>query len=199
MKIMKSTYLLLSASLMLSVFSCDKAVQQEESDKKEVVSTSTEEMLLPRNLISVEAAKEQLKYFQDAHPGVNGDEYALRSWISLEDLENYIAYARKQAQEKDIAINGIEFIFSQYKAAEPNLPNLSNKDYGLTFMYAPTYHDGNRNVGFDPLLSQKGKLVKIEELLSRKIDAVDEIDTAEKSPKPSGIGNYINSCPEICN
>lgn len=196
---MKSTYLLLSASLMLSVFSCDKAVQQEESDKKEVVSTSTEEMLLPRNLISVEAAKEQLKYFQDAHPGVNGDEYALRSWISLEDLENYIAYARKQALEKDIAINGIEFIYTQYKEAAPNLPNHSNKDYGLTFMYAPTYLDGNSNVAFDPLNSKKGEPVKIEELLNHKDEADDQVDKPNQIAKPSGIGNYMNSCPEICN
>lgn len=196
---MKTSKLMLTVALALLMYSCEQQSQKSVKHQVESEEVPNERVPKPDNLMTIEAAKKQLKNFQDAHPGVNGDEYALRSWIALEDLEKYIAYVRQEASEKGIEVNGIEFIYTQTKAAKPYLPNLSNSDYGLNFMYAPTYLDGSMNVAFDPVNSKQGEPATLKELLKDKNAANDEGKTPEQLSNPSGIGNYINSCPEICN
>lgn len=154
----------------------------------------------PRNLISITEAKEQLNYFKKAHPGVNGKEYALRSWVSIDELEKYIQFVRKEAKEKHIDVSGIAFIYTQHKEGSPEMPNLSNEDFELTFMYAPTYKEDSKNIAFDPFRSEVDSPAKLSDLL------VDEGTTASRGAgssnmdqdELSGIANHINSCPNMC-
>lgn len=150
---------------------------------------------LPDNLITIKEAKDQLNKFKKAHPGYHGDEYALRSWISLEALENYLEFVKKTALEKKIEVTGIEFIYTQYKDGNQNMPNVSNNDFGLTLMLAPTSNLEERNVGIDILNSEVGQPLKLSEIL------VEEENSDSKLPdenKLSGIANQINSCPNMC-
>lgn len=151
----------------------------------------------PTNLISIGEAKEQLEKFQKAHPGYEGDEYALRCWISLADLENYLNYVKEESKKKNIDVNGLEFIFTQYKAGEPNRANLGNNDYELTFMYAPTCQEGTKNVAFDPLRSKEGEPAKLSDLLGTNSQKSPE-ESRLDDDKKSGIANRVNSCPPGC-
>ena len=88
----KSNFIWILAFLGIAV-SCSKSTEQStdtnnveaSSDKNLMTSTSVEK---PKGLITIEEAKAQLKKYQDAHPGENADQYALRTWISIEELEN---------------------------------------------------------------------------------------------------------------
>lgn len=167
----------------------------------------------PQNLITYEKALDQLVNFNIAHPGVRGDQYAVRTWVSIEDLENYIAYAKAEGLKNKIEVNGIDFIYTQYKKGQPNMANEYNKDYELTFMYAPTYRDSasNKNEAFDPMNSKPGQPAKLSELLKNsspkgdentKSDSLNTDSNPENRPNgpsgSSGIANSVNTCPNIC-
>lgn len=155
----------------------------------------------PTNLISLDAAKKQLNFYKQAHPGVTGDEYALRTWISIEELENYIAFMKEESKKKGIKITGIDFIHTQYKEGKPGMKNELNKDYELTLMYAPTFDDNGKNVAFDPLNSKEGDPATLKSLLSSKSenDTIGNGDSAGKGGSgSSGIANKLNSCPNKC-
>lgn len=153
----------------------------------------------PSNLITIKEAKNQLENFKKAHPKYNGNEYALRSWISLEALEEYLEFVKKTAVDKKIKITGIEFIYTQYKEGKPNMENASNADYELTLMFAPTTEIEGKNVGIDVLNSEKDQPLKLSDIL---VD--DSEDGSESNPnlpdpnKLSGVANQINSCPNMC-
>lgn len=151
----------------------------------------------PANLITIKEAKDQLEKFQKAHPGYEGNEYALHTWISIADLENYIEYIKQESKGKNIEVNGIEFIFTQYKAGAPNLPNLGNNDYELTFMYAPTCKEGTKNVAFDPLRSKDGEPAKLSDLLGSNPQTTEAGKGPDDESK-SGIANRVNCCPNMC-
>lgn len=151
----------------------------------------------PTNLISIKEAKTQLDNFKKAHPGYEGNEYALRTWISVADLEYYLEYIKEESKKRGIEVNGLEFIFTQYNAAEPNLANESNKDYGLTFMFAPTCKEGVKNVAFDPLRSKEGTPAKLSDLLGSNAQASEEGRGTNDDDK-SGIANRVNCCPNMC-
>lgn len=164
----------------------------------------------PKNLITLEIAKEQIDKYKKAHPGVAGDQYALHTWVSIEDLEMYLAYVKNYSDSLGIKVTGIDLIHTQYKDAVSGMPNELNKDYNLTLMYAPTYNDNGKNVAFDPLHSSKGSPATLADLFKRmdptpntqenKVDstATGTEGDGDKPGGPSGIGNHLNSCPETC-
>ena len=161
----------------------------------------------PKNLITYEKALEQLGNYDKAHPGVRGNQYALRTWVSIEELENYIAYAKAEGKKNNIKVNGIDFIYTQYKDANPGMPNESNKDYELTFMYAPTYRDtvNKKNEAFDPMNSKPGDPAKLSERLAFKTSRNSNDTITKQTPPvnnkpsgPSGIANQALSCPTVC-
>lgn len=194
MKTLRLTTLLL-ISLML--FSCN---MQPDCHCDNEPST-------PKNLITYEKAFEQLGNYDKAHPRVRGNQYALRTWVSIEELENYIAYAKAEGKKNNIKVNGIDFIYTQYKEAKAGLPNESNKDYELTFMYAPTYRDtvNDKNEAFDPMNSKPGDPAKLRERLkfknpkASKDSANEQTTPANSRPSgPSGIANNVQTCPTVC-
>lgn len=192
---MKTLKLFVPVLIVLGMISCS---QQTESSA---------EVKPPSNLISYEKAFEQLNNFNTAHPEMSGDEYALRVWVSIEDLENYIDYVKLEGKKSGIEVNGMEFFFTQYKSSKPNMPNESNKDYELTLMYAPTFKDSEsgKNEAFDPMNSEENKIVKLRDVFAKK-DVSDSInsDSENKSNEQnslngkSGIANSLHACPNIC-
>ncbi len=192
---MKTIKLSAMAILLMALFSCN--VQTE--------CPPVEPPKPPKNLITYEKALKDLGNYKTAHPGVNGEQYALRVWVSLEDLENYIAYAKAEGKKNEINVNGFDFIFTQYKEGKPDMPNLNNEDYELNFMYAPTYKDGTSNIAFDPMNSKPGDPAKLSVLLaggepkdSANIQAKSAADNGDKPSGPSGIANRSTSCPTVC-
>lgn len=190
---MKTIKFLTTVFVVSALFSCD--VKQTEPPTPPPPPTA------PKTLISLEEARVQLQNYNTAHPGVRGEQYALRTWISIEDLEQYIAYVKSESKNKNIQINGIDFIYTQYKEAKPGMSNAGNADYELTFMYAPTYKDGSSNVAFDPVNSEDGKPAKLSELLANRTnnkDADSDTDSTSQKGGPSGIANNAASCPTVC-
>lgn len=145
----------------------------------------------PSQLISLKEAKSQLDNFKKAHPGVVGDQFALRGWISIQDLEKYIEFVKKESLKNGIEVNGIDFMFTQHKDAAPGLKNPNNSEYELSLMYAPTVKQGSSNVAFDPLHSKKNEPALLKDLLNSESSTENAIDQ-------TGIGNRINCCPNMC-
>lgn len=195
-----------SALTLLMMVACEKAGKtnnQQETDENVSATTLTSSTpsTTPNVLISLQSAKNQLGKYQNAHPGVNGDEYALRTWISLQDLEKYIAFVKEVSKDKNITVNGIDIIYTQKIAGAPGLPNPNNSQYGLTLMMAPTYKDGTHNTAFDPVASKYGKPAKLSDLLANAGEFANEEESRSSTPSPgtpSGIANSFNSCPSVC-
>lgn len=195
-----------SALTLLMMVACEKAGMtnnQQETDKNASATplTSSTPSTKPNVLISLQSAKNQLGKYQNAHPGVNGDEYALRTWISLQDLEQYIAFVKEISKDKNITVNGIDIIYTQKIAGAPGLPNPNNSQYGLTLMMAPTYKDGTHNTAFDPVASKYGEPAKLSDLLANAGEFAKEEESRPSTPSPgtpSGIANSFNSCPSVC-
>lgn len=158
-----------------------------ENEKKNTV---------PANLISLEKAKEQLDFYNGAHPQEVGSEYALRTWISIEDLKAYIVYIEKVSEDKGIKVSGIDIIHTQYKEVLSGTPNPDNSTYEKTLMLAPTYKKGQSNIAFDPLYSENGEPMDLKTLLQQVNN--EELDKKGTQPGASSIANGMTSCPNNC-
>lgn len=179
--------------ILLSACSKENPKEQNEPESKSKVESKE-----PTNLISLNKAKEQLDNYNEAHPLEVGSEYAVRTWISIEELKAYIAYVEKESEKKGIEVSGIDFIHTQYKEAKPGSPNPNNEIYNLTLMLAPTYAKENMNVAFDPIYSEKGKPKDLKILLEEiKSDTINQNGTP--GPGGSSIANGLRTCPNQCN
>jgi len=181
--------------IFISMVSCSKSVEKEEVKSEPLVKPATE--AAPENLIAISEAKEKIENFNKAHPDELGEEYAMRTWISLEELKAYIQFIESESAKKNIPVSGIDFIYSQQDKAEPGSKNPGNKNYKLTLMMAPTYSDGNGNIAFDPIYSTNKNPKKLKDLLD-KIPEADSLER-EKGAPPSSIANRLNTCPSVCN
>jgi hypothetical protein len=200
---MKKNYFILSLFCLAFLMSCNAPTEGSNESTKESAPmnrvASDESTNLPRNLITVQKAQEQLNNYQSAHPGVSGSQFALRTWISIEELERYIAYVKQESSNKNITVTGIDFIHTQKKSAAPGLSNQGNADYELTLMYAPTYFNGINQVPFDPMNSTTNNPMNLSVLLGSSTPSDSKEDGKGKpTPTASGIGNNISSCPNVC-
>lgn len=202
---MKKRQLPLLIGLLALIFGCNSANQNSStSESSEIMqfALTANDVSQPSNLISIQEAKTQLNHYNTAHPGVVGDQYGLKIQISLEELENYIAYVRQESEKNQISVEGVEFIFTQHKEAKPKQDNVNNQDYELSFMIAPTYLEDGKAIAFDPLQSASGEPAKLSDLFnSATSDGEDEGDSSSKGgnkPTKSGIANHYNACPKNC-
>lgn len=189
------TQRILLFSIALFLFSCSKETPAENSEpeimgKTEMANASAK----PSNLITLEKAKEQLDNYNQAHPDELGKEYALRSWISLDDIKAYIQYVEESSAEKGIEVTGIDIIHTQYKNAAPGSGNPHN-EHEKTLMLAPTYQKDSVNIAFDPIYSEYGKPKDLKELLS---EFSSNSGPEEKGGKKSSIANMLTTCPNNC-
>jgi len=197
---MKTHLIILTLTTSFTLFSCSK-----ETEKSEPVQEETQERPAadPGNLISLEKAKEQLSNYNKAHPEVVGSEYALRTWISIEDLKAYIKYVEEKSKEKGIEVSGIDFIHIQHKEAAPGSANPNNEVYGLSLMLAPTYSNGSAHTAFDPIYSEQGKPKSLKSLLDEMTSNTGPGETSKKEDeggvKASSVGDNLSSCPNMCN
>ncbi len=188
---------LISFILISLIFVCCS----KETEKKEIEEVSSKQQQgKTANLITLEEAKEQINNYNTAHPEEAGDQYALRTWISIEELKAYIQYVEEDSKEKGIEVSGIDFIHAQHKKAEPGSKNPKNEVYDLTLMLAPTYNNGTTQVAFDPIYSEQGKPKSLESLFDEMTinTGPEEANRTESAAKPSSIGNNLNTCPSFC-
>lgn len=194
---MKIQKILLTCCFVLALTACSKEPPAKNTETENVKTESAERLANPKNLISLEKAKEQLENYNQAHPEELGDEYALRTWISIEDLKAYIQYIEVSSAEKEIEVTGIDFIHAQYKSAAPGSANPENKTYDKTLMLAPTYGSGSANIAFDPIYSEKGKPKDLKVLLSELLSNTGPEEKGEGGKK-SSVANLLTTCPNIC-
>lgn len=184
------------ALLSFVFLSCSKDTKKEELNTENISKTQSK----PGNLITLEDAKEQIENYNTAHPEEVGENYAMRTWISIEELKAYIQYIEKESKDKGIEVSGIDFIHTQHNKAKPGSKNPLNEIYNLTLMLAPTFSEGNAHVAFDPIYSEEGMPKKLEDLLDEVLFNIIEDGSQDKpEPRPSSIGNNLNSCPSFCN
>jgi hypothetical protein len=93
----------------------------------------------PKQLISVELAKDlNLRYISERHKLISatiGKEDANAIWYSIEELENYINYAKTQGLNKGYEVKGIRFYLGVYPQDEKTY----GEKAGLTTLFlAPT-------------------------------------------------------------
>lgn len=187
-----------SIFILVLFINCSKENPPEITSTEGENSVEKKEVLaVPGNLISLEKAKEQLDFYNASHPQEVGAQYALRTWISIDELKTYIAYIEQSSKDKGIAVSGIDIIHTQYKKSNPGSPNANNSVYDKTLMLAPTYKNGTKNVAFDPIYSQQGKPKDLKILLEEiKNDTISVKDGG--IPMKSSIANGMSSCPNNC-
>lgn len=193
----KKLIILLLASCMYVACS-EKSPSESNQTESKSVSGSEDEHSQPSNLITLDKAKEQLDFYNEAHPLEVGSEYALRTWISIEELKAYIAYVEKKSEQKGIKVSGIDFIHTQYKRAVPGSANPDNSVYDKTLMLAPTYKSGNSNIAFDPLYSQQDNPKDLKTILEEMESDTIQDEGYHKGGQ-SSIANSLQSCPNRCN
>ncbi|MBP9793026.1 MAG: hypothetical protein KBC56_03420 [Flavobacterium sp.] len=93
----------------------------------------------PTQLISQEKAKNlNLKYINERSNLITQNlnvEDANAIWYSIEELENYLHYVKKEGKEKGIEVTGIRFYLGVY----PNdIPNYQEKAGMTTIFLSPT-------------------------------------------------------------
>lgn len=100
---------------------------------------------LPKGLISPTEAKELNQQFiktrsKDLNRIVKKEsgnpkkEDAVSSWFSLEELENYISYAKEEGAKKGISVNGLRVYFGAYS----NNDKKQDKKDLSTMFFVPT-------------------------------------------------------------
>src|SRR5690606_12314574 len=155
---MKTPKAILFLGIVFLIIACSKETPADNNDVNPALQMKTAEKLPdPENLISLEKAKEQLDNYNAAYPEEVGKEFALRTWISIEDIKAYIQYVEESSAEKGIEVTGIDIIHTQYKKAAPGAPNPNYGTNNKTLMLAPTYNNGTSNIAFDPIYSEQGK------------------------------------------
>ena len=88
----------------------------------------------PTQLISLEKARELNKNYNDTRAALHqqklGKEDANAVWYSLQELENYIAYIKKQGVEKGYDVDGIRLYMGVY----PSTDEASKAGYTTLFL-----------------------------------------------------------------
>jgi len=195
---MKTPKTILFLGIVFLIIACSKETPADNNDVNPALQMKTAEKLPdPENLISLEKAKEQLDNYNAAHPEEVGKEFALRTWISIEDIKAYIQYVEESSAEKGIEVTGIDIIHTQYKKAAPGAPNPNNETNNKTLMLAPTYNNGTSNIAFDPIYSEQGKPKDLKVLLSELTSNTGAEEKAGDG-KRSSVANVLSTCPNQC-
>lgn len=195
---MKTPKTILFLGIVFLIIACSKETPADNNDVNPASQMKTAEKLPdPENLISLEKAKEQLDNYNAAHPEEVGKEFALRTWISIEDIKAYIQYVEESSAEKGIEVTGIDIIHTQYKKAAPGAPNPNNETNNKTLMLAPTYNNGTSHIAFDPIYSEQGKPKDLKVLLSELTSNTGAEEKAGDG-KRSSVANVLSTCPNQC-
>lgn len=139
--------------LLLFTFSCEKPLATINDSK-------------PQNTISVKRAMELSNNFDERHDTISsliGKPDNRSSWHSLAELEQYIAYIKKEGAEKKLDVDGIRIYFGAYGSKDagkenystlflvPTVKSKSNKNSGVK-SFAPMQDKPSEDTkGIDPL------------------------------------------------
>ena len=117
----------------------------------------------PKNTITVKKAKELSNNFDQRYKAMSeviGKDDNRSGWYSLGELEQYIAYIKKEGAAKKLDVDGIRIYFGAYG------PNESGRENYATLFLVPTVKSNiDANVkGFAPVANQSNDTDQIEPL-----------------------------------
>ncbi len=135
-------------------------------------------MSTPKSLISLTEFLAMKASFSSYIKSKLGNNLTESVWFSLENLEAYLAYIKKEATSNSIDISGIRF----------HMIAKTKDKKQLTLALTPTYETNAKHVDFDPVFSGTDKPKTLESL---------ETDT-KKSDENGGILNKGILCPPLC-
>jgi hypothetical protein len=98
----------------------------------------------PKNTITVAKAKELSNNFNARHDSISamiGKPDSRSSWHSLDELEQYIAYIKKEGAAKGLNVDGIRIYLGAYGANEAGRENYS------TVFLVPTVSNAKKDTG----------------------------------------------------
>ncbi|MVO10842.1 hypothetical protein GOQ30_16850 [Flavobacterium sp. TP390] len=127
---MKKNFRPILLAIALILTSCEK--------NDEVTNNESSNFSKPKQLISNDFAKSlNDNYITERMSNIqlrDGSDDANAVWFSIEELENYIAYVKKEGEEKNLEIDGIRFYYGVY----PNNYESSEKAGKTTIFLTPT-------------------------------------------------------------
>lgn len=129
----------------------------------------------PENAISVKKAQELCNNFDTRHDTISaliGKPDNRSSWHSIKEIEQYIAYIKKEGQERGLNVNGIRIYFGAYGPKEVGRENYS------TLFLVPTVKGRSNTV--------KGvKNFAAVDTLNRDTYDIDPLNLGEAGNPPS--------------
>lgn len=135
-------------------------------------------MSVPKNLISLTEFLAMKASFNNNIETKLGSNLTKSVWFSLENLEEYLAYVKKEATNNKIFISGIRFhMLAKTKGTKQ-----------LTLALTPTYENNSKHIDFDPVFSKTNDPKTLESL---------KTDTS-KASENGGILNRGIDCPVVC-
>jgi len=111
-------------------------------------------MSVPKNIISLTEFLAMKASFDSNIKPELGTNLTKSVWFSLENLENYLAYIKKEATNNNIEVSGIRF----------HMVAKTKDTKQLTLALTPTYESNAKQVDFDPVLSTQNKPKTLESI-----------------------------------
>jgi len=110
MSFLKSGWVVIATFLLCSTVSC--------------VEQDTKVVKPPKGVIPIKEAKMLDRTYGETRHAIISEKLGIKdnrsSWWSIEDLEDYIAYARSQAKEKGYQVDGLRVYFGAYPKSYGN-------------------------------------------------------------------------------
>lgn len=118
------------------------------------------------------------------------------NWYKLDDLKQYIAYIEKISKEKNIPVTG----FRIYPSSYPKNYKVKNLQGRQTLIFTPTtLINGNKDVAFEPLYSEIGKPILIDDFLKKArlqmVSKSDFLKTNDTTSIQSSSANRLKPSP----
>lgn len=135
-------------------------------------------MSVPKNLISLAEFLDMKASFDSNIETKLGSNLTKSLWFSFENLEEYLAYVKKEASNNNIEVSGIRI----------HMVAKTKDTKQLTLALTPTFESNTKHIDFDPVFSETDKPKTLQSL---------EMDT-QKAAGTGAILNRAFPCPPHC-
>lgn len=173
---MKIKFFLLGAvSSFLAVF---VLVMCNNKSNGHPINENFKEKLIDKNLMAQLDANYSEKNYQIINKTrPEGSPDSREYWYSIDELEGYIAFVKKEAADKNYKIVGMKMKMGQYPEKEPFDPRLNPKYYGYQAVYlVPTGIPAGKTAQVKP------EPVKDSIERGREIDGIAGLDLSWTNP-----------------
>lgn len=130
----------------------------------------------PEQTITYKEMAIMLKQYRDTRKPILknalGFEDTHTNWVQIDSLKKYLAYIQKLSEESGVEITGINILSAAY-------PNESiygiERNYQTLILNPTTLKDGDPTVSFDPLYSENGVPMYVNDLLMPYFNELDSL------------------------